>query len=307
MAHLDAPSGFEFPPPAGEQNPVAPSESGPAADPGGKDDKIDTTVPHSARVWNYWLGGKENYAVDREVGDKYREMYPEIIDIARQSRAFLARAVRYLAGEEGIRQFLDIGAGLPAGDNTHEVAQRADPSCRVVYVDNDPLVLKHARALLNSGTAGKCDYIDADVREPEKILAKARETLDFTEPIALMMLGVLGHITDHDTARAIVRRLVDSLPAGSYLVLNDGTNTSQRRVEATRRHNDQGAVVYELRSPEQIASFFEGLELIEPGVVSVSRWRPEPTPSGEPAEVDDYCGVGRRSSSATSRFGATMR
>lgn len=291
---FDGPSDSKFPSPAREQDPTAPPASDLPPDPWDKDDKLDTTVPHSARIWNYWLGGKDNYPADREAGDKYCELYPQIIDIARQSRAFLARAVRYLASEEGIRQFLDIGTGLPTVDNTHEVAQRVDPSCRIVYVDNDALVLSHARALLTSTPEGVCSYIDADVREPEKILKEASKTLDFDRPIALMLLGILGNVTDYDEARSIVRCLVGSLPPGSYLVLNDGTNTSEMRVEATRQHNTRGAAVYELRSPEEIASFFEGLEIIEPGVVSTSRWRPEHSPWGEPAEVDAYCGVGRK-------------
>ncbi len=256
---------------------------------------IDTTVPHSARIWNYWLGGKDNYPVDREAGDQYREVFPGVIDVARASRQFLTRAVRYLAGEAGIRQFLDIGTGLPTVDNTHQVAQRVAPESRIVYVDNDPLVLTHARALLTSTPKGMTDYIDADLREPDKILqAAAAKTLDFTQPIALMLMGITGHISDYDEARSIVKRLLDALPSGSYLALNDGTNVVSDAIEqAQQGYDETGAVPYRLRSPEQIAGFFDGLELVDPGVVSCPRWRPDPTVSG-PAEVDAFGGVGRK-------------
>ena len=256
---------------------------------------IDTTVPHSARIWNYWLGGKDNYPVDRAAGDQYREVFPGVIDVARASRQFLTRAVRYLAGEAGIRQFLDIGTGLPTVDNTHQVAQRVAPESRIVYVDNDPLVLTHARALLTSTPKGMTDYIDADLREPDKILqAAAAKTLDFTQPIALMLMGITGHISDYDEARSIVKRLLDALPSGSYLALNDGTNVVSDAIEqAQQGYDETGAVPYRLRSPEQIAGFFDGLELVDPGVVSCPRWRPDPTVSG-PAEVDAFGGVGRK-------------
>jgi len=260
--------------------------------------EIDTSVPHSARVWNYWLGGKDHYPVDRAAGEQFREVFPEIVNAARASRQFLTRAVRYLAGEAGIRQFLDIGTGLPTADNTHEVAQRAAPACRIVYVDNDPLVLTHARALLTSTPQGVTDYVDADLREPAKIVEAAARTLDFTQPVALMLLGILGHTGDYDEARSIVRRLLAALPPGSYLALNDGTNVINKAVveEAQRRYNESGAVPYHPRSPEQIAGFFEGLELLEPGVVSCPRWRPDPAGAsgGLPAEVDMFGGVGRK-------------
>src|SRR5215475_138344 len=159
---------------------------------------IDTTVPHSARIWNYWLGGKDNYAVDREAGDQYVKVFPGIVDIARAGRAFLARAVRYLTLEAGIRQFLDVGTGLPTVDNTHELAQRAAPASRIVYVDNDPLVLAHARALLTSTPEGVTDYIDADLRDPDKILDAAAGTLGFFQPIALILSGIMGHVADNE-------------------------------------------------------------------------------------------------------------
>jgi hypothetical protein len=254
---------------------------------------IDTSVPHSARVWNYWLGGKDNYPADRRVGDQVLAVFPAIVENARASRAFLVRAVRYLAGEAGIRQFLDIGTGLPTANNTHEVAQRIAPEARVVYVDNDPLVLVHARALLTSSPEGATDYLDADAREPDRILSEAARTLDFTQPVALMLLGILGNIPDDDQARWIVKRLLAGVPSGSYLVVADGTNTSKQSVEGARV-SAQGGHPYTLRSPEQIAGFFEGLELLEPGVVSAPRWRPDPSPAGPPPELDGYCGVGRK-------------
>jgi hypothetical protein len=262
--------------------------------PGAPPAEIDTSVPHSARIWNYWLGGKDNYPVDREVGEKFLEVYPGIVDVARAVRYFLARAVRHLAGEVGIRQFLDVGTGLPTVDNTHEVAQRVAPECRIVYVDNDPLVLAHARALLASEPPGACDYIDADVRDPGAILDAAARTLDFTRPVGLMMLGILGHVSDYDEARSIVRAFLDALPPGSYLVLSDGADTSVERTEAHRRYASTGAVPYLLRSTAQITGFFDGLELVQPGVVPVSRWRPDPSPFGEPAHVDTFGGVARK-------------
>jgi hypothetical protein len=267
--------------------------SSPTPGQGPEPPEIDTSVPHSARIWNYWLGGKDNYPADRAAGDQYVEVFPGIVDIARASRQFLTRAVRYLAGEAQVRQFLDVGTGLPTVDNTHQVAQRVAPQSRIVYVDNDPLVLAHARALLTSTPQGVTDYVDADLHEPDKIVEAAAETLDFTQPVALMLMGILGHVTDDGEARSIVRRLLDALPSGSYLTLYDGTRTSQAFEEAQEGYDETGAVPYRLRSPEQIAGFFEGLELIEPGVVTPPRWRPDPTVSG-PAEVDAFGGVGRK-------------
>jgi S-adenosyl methyltransferase len=259
--------------------------------------EINTSVPQSARIWNYWLGGKDYYPVDQAAGDQYREVFPGIVDIARASRQFLTRAVRYLASQAQVRQFLDIGTGLPTADNTHQVAQRVAPEARIVYVDNDPLVLVHARALLTSTPEGATDYIDADLRDPDKILAAAAATLDFTRPVALMLMGILGHVADYDEARSIVGRLLGGLPSGSYLTLNDGTNVISKAFEqAQEGYNQSGAVPYILRSPGQIAGFFDGLELVEPGVVSCPRWRPDPADpnGGLPVEVDAFGGVGRK-------------
>ncbi|GAA0952408.1 SAM-dependent methyltransferase [Actinocorallia libanotica] len=257
--------------------------------------EIDTTTPHSARVWNYWLGGKDNFPADREVGEQVRHVYPGIVDVARHARAFLGRAVRLLAGEKGITQFLDIGTGLPTADNTHEVAQRITSASRIVYVDNDPLVLTHARALLTSTPEGDCSYIHADVRDPEDILRQAAATLDLTRPVGLMMLGILGNLWDHDEAMAVRDTLVAALPPGSYLVLEDGTNAvdPDAAAEAEKTRAEAGDP-YRLRTPEQITAFFHGLELLEPGVVSVSRWRPETASPEEIPEVTAYCGVARK-------------
>ncbi len=239
--------------------------------PGEQPPKINTTVPQSARIWNYWLGGKDNYPVDREAGEQYRQVFPGIIDVARASRQFLARA--------------------------DQVAQQVAPESRIVYVDNDPLVLAHARALLTSSPEGATNYIDADLREPDKILQAAAGTLDFRRPIALMLMGIMGHVTDDDEARSIVKRLLDGLPSGSYLVLYDGTNAfSKAFEEAQRGYDESGAVPYRLRGPAQIARFFDGLELVEPGLVSCPRWRPDPADvsGGLPDEVDALSGVGRK-------------
>jgi hypothetical protein len=258
--------------------------------------RIDTSVAHSARVWNYWLGGKDNYKIDRVVAAEFAETFPGIVDIARQVRHFLFRAIRYLVAEAGVRQFLDIGTGLPTANNTHQIAQGMVPQARVVYVDNDPLVLVHARALLTSSPEGVTDYIEADVRDPDRLLREAATTLDFTQPIGLMMLAILGHLPDSDDPHGIVSRLVDALPSGSYLALSDDTDTDAANNEATRSYNQNpdAANPYHLRSPEQIARFFDGLELVEPGVVSTSRWRSEPSAWGEPAEISHYAGVGRK-------------
>ena len=252
---------------------------------------LNTSVPHSARVWNYWLDGKDNFAVDRAVGDQVREVFPEIVEAARYSRAFLRRAVTFLAGEAGIRQFLDVGTGLPTADNTHEVAQRVAPDSRIVYVDNDPLVLVHARALLTSTPEGVTQYLDFDLHDTAGIIRGAQKTLDFGRPIALMMLGVMGHVQDPGEARAIVQDLVGHLPSGSYLAMSDGTATSERVIESHRQYNESGAVPYHLREVDDFVSFFDGLDLVEPGVVPLGQWRPE---RPDNTVVDGYCGVARK-------------
>jgi O-methyltransferase involved in polyketide biosynthesis len=251
---------------------------------------IDASVPHSARVWNYWLGGKDNYAVDREAGDRYRESYPAIVEVARASRRFLSRAVRFVAGEAGVRQFLDVGTGLPTVDNTHEVAQRVAPECRIVYVDNDPLVLTHARALLTSTPEGATDYVDSDMREPGVIISAASATLDLTRPVGLVLMGVLGHVEDYEEARSIVARLLAALPSGSFLTLADSVSTGTAHAEANRRYKDSGAIAYNLRTREEIEGYFDGLDLVEPGLVPITRWRPE----GPEPKVLSLGGVARK-------------
>ena len=264
---------------------TSPSESGGAALP----PRLDTSTAHSARVWNYLLGGKDNFAADREIGDTILQMFPGIAHIARLQRRFLARAVRYLTGEAGIRQFLDIGTGLPTADNTHQIAQQVAPESRI------PLVLVHARALLTSAPGGMTSYIEADVRDTEEILGEAARTLDFGRPIALMMLGIMGQLPDSAGPRSIVTTLLDALPPGSYLALSDGTDTSPALNQAIAAYNQNSASSYHLRSPEEIARFFDGLTLVPPGVVTTSRWRPDlADASAEPREVDAICGVGRK-------------
>ncbi|MFI1564394.1 SAM-dependent methyltransferase [Streptomyces sp. NPDC020490] len=258
-------------------------------------DRLQLDRPHSARVWNYLLGGKDNYAADRQAGEMILQMFPDIALLARLQRRFLVRAVRHLAGEAGIRQFLDVGTGLPTVDNTHEVAQRIAPESRIVYVDNDPLVLVHAQALLTSTPEGACAYLEADVRDPEGILEAASRTLDFSRPVALTMLGILGQIPDSDDPGSVVSRFLDALPPGSYLALADGTDTSEALNQAIAVYNANSASSYHLRSPERIAGFFDGLELVEPGVVPTSQWHPDPVDVGRaPSDVDAICGIGRK-------------
>jgi O-methyltransferase involved in polyketide biosynthesis len=274
--------------------PVTDESTGPFARTG-----IDTTVPHSARVWNYWLGGKDNYAVDREAGDAVAAIYPQITVNAREARAFLQRVVRFLAGEVGIRQFLDIGTGLPTVTNTHEVAQSVAPDARVVYIDNDPLVLAHARALLVGTPEGMTRYLDADIRDVDSLTRGAAEILDFTEPVAVLILGVLGHIVDVDEARALVAQILAQVPSGSYLAICDGTPTEEKR-RMQEEYVKTGGVPYQSREPEVMATFFDGLEWVEPGLVSVSLWRPDLPPGDVPAirplpsHVDEYGGVARK-------------
>lgn len=260
---------------------------------------IDTSVPNSARVWNYWLGGKDNYPADREVGEQTLKALPIVGVLARADRAFLGRAVRYVAGQDGIRQFLDIGTGIPTANNTHQVAQAVAPEARIVYVDNDQVVLAHARALLTSTPEGETDYIDADLRDPDKILAAAARTLDFGQPVAVMLLAILGFISDSDSPHAIVARLMDAVPSGSYLVVSHpAKGISEEMAEAARIWNERSPLKLTLRPPAEIARFFDGLELLEPGVVQLPQWRPDAPVAvigsrGGPA-VPHYCGVGRK-------------
>ncbi|MET9968155.1 SAM-dependent methyltransferase [Streptomyces sp. NPDC006356] len=256
--------------------------------------EIDTSVPHSARIWNYWLGGKDNYPVDEAAGDAYTAVFPGIVTIARSSRAFLGRSIRYLVTEAGVRQFLDVGTGLPTVDNTHEVAQRLAPESKIVYVDNDPLVLAHARALLTSTPEGVTAYEDLSLYEPERILEAASRTLDLSRPTALILSGILGHVADYDQARDIVRRLLAGLPSGSYLSLNEGSRgTDPAYEQAQDAYNETGAVPYFLRPVDQISAYFEGLDLVEPGLVSVPLWHPEPDDE-DPQPIGQHGALGRK-------------
>ena len=255
---------------------------------------INTTVVHSARFWNYLLGGKDNYAVDRKAAEQILGLVPSLRDTVRAERGFLARAVRHLAGNAGIRQFLDIGTGLPSANNTHEIAQATAPESRIVYVDNDPLIMAHARALLTSTPEGATDYIHADLCKPDTILQEAARTLDFAQPVGLMLLGVLNFITDTNEAHAIVNRLLAALPSGSYLVISHPTAEidGEAMKEAMRLWNQSGAAPIVARSRQQIIRFFDHLELLDPGVVSCSLWRPDTPEIGAPVEVFHFSGVG---------------
>lgn len=243
------------------------------------------TVPSSARVWNYWAGGKDYYEADRKAGDAYADIAPQVVTMARESRKFLIRTVACAAGNMGLRQFLDIGTGLPTANNTHEVAQRIAPTSQIVYVDNDPIVLAHARALLTSTPQGSTDYIDADLHHPEAILAEARQILDFEQPVALMLMGILGHIQNHAEATAIAQHLKEALPSGSLLIHYDGIGTNPDLTKAQAGYDATGAAPYVLRSPEEIAAYYEGFDLLDPGIVPCPLWRPEPGSSPTPTDV----------------------
>jgi O-methyltransferase involved in polyketide biosynthesis len=247
---------------------------------------IDVTVAHNARVWNYWLGGKDNYEVDRAAGDQVRAMHPGIVQVARADRAFLSRVVRFLAGEAGIRQFLDIGTGLPTAENTHQVAGAVAPAVRVVYVDNDPVVLAHARALLAPAPPAVTSYVDADVREPDAILRAAAETLDFGEPVAVMMLGILNFVLDNAEAKAIVQHLLDAVVPGSYLALSHPTLElgGGGNAAAMRFWNEHARPPIRARGIAEISQFLTGLDLVDPGLVSCALWRPD----GPAAAVPHY-------------------
>jgi hypothetical protein len=257
---------------------------------------FDTSRAHQARVYDYLLGGKDNYAADRAFVEELVKVWPGVAVSARANRAFLGRAVRFLAAEAGVRQFLDIGTGIPAAGNTHEVAQAVTPESRVVYVDYDPVVLAHARALLDSSEAGATEYIDADLRDTGKILAGAAGLLDFAEPVAITMLFVLHAVPDADDPYAIVGRLLDAVPSGSYLVVSHGASDlldgeTTRAVADSWVSSAQQQVTG--RSREQVARFFTGTDLVEPGLVTLGDWRPERGAAGE-RKAAAWGGVGRK-------------
>ena len=238
---------------------------------------IDRSVAHVARVYDYWLGGKDNFAADRQAGEQAIQAYPDIVFSVRANRAFLARAVRYLAKDAGIRQFLDIGTGIPTANNTHEVAQSVAPGSNVVYVDNDPVVLTHARALLVSDDRGRTNYIDADLRDTGRILAEAALTLDFSQPVAIMLMAILQHLDDAEDPYAIVAALAGAVPPGSYLAISHPAAdlAAQEMAQMAERLNKLMAEKVTFRTRPQVARFFEGLELAEPGMVRVQEWRPD--------------------------------
>jgi hypothetical protein len=260
---------------------------------------FDTSVAHVARVYNYWLGGKDNFAADRAAGEAAIKAFPNIVLSARANRAFQARAVRFLAGEAGIRQFLDVGTGIPSANHTHEVAQSVAPDSRVVYVDNDPIVLTHARALLASHPAGATDYIDADLRNPEQILADAAQLLDFGQPVALMIMAVLQHLDDEDDPYKVVATLLSRLPAGSYLALSHPAKdiNAEAMAKMADSLNQTMAEKVTFRDRAGVARFFDGLELAEPGMVQASKWRPtSEAEAASPAAL--WAGVARKADAA---------
>jgi hypothetical protein len=254
-------------------------------------------VAHPARVYDYWLGGKDNFAADREAAERVLAAAPGLRFRVRANRAFLGRATRYLAAEAGIRQFLDIGTGIPTADNTHEVAQRAAPDSRVVYVDNDPIVLLHAQALLRSTPQGTTDYLQADLRDPGMILDRAAAVMDLDQPVAVMLLGVLHLIQDSEDPWGIVAGLMTAVSAGSYLTISHpAIDIHHAQANAQRVYNERVSTPQTLRTREEVARFFTGLELVEPGLVQVHQWRPDPgdfTPEGV---VSAHGGVARKAS-----------
>lgn len=262
--------------------------------------ELNTDVAHSARVYDYLLGGKDHYAADREAAEEVVKVAPYMRTSIRASRNFMVRMAHHLAAECGIRQYLDIGTGLPTSPNLHEVVQAVDPSSHVIYVDNDPIVLVHARALLTSTPQGVTDYIDSDLREPRKILAAAAETLDFGEPVGVMLLGILNHFAEDGDAKAVIDTIMDATCPGSHLSISVNTNV------INRENMDRAAAAYNeafgrppiyMYTPDRLAAHFTGLELVDPGVVSVARWRPTPVESpsdGEPPETDAFVGVARK-------------
>jgi hypothetical protein len=261
--------------------------------------EIDSSKPHSARIYDYFIGGKNHFAADREAAAEVQRNSPAVRVAARENRAFLGRAVRYLAVEAGIRQFLDIGTGLPTMDNVHNVAQAVTPSARVVYVDNDPLVLTHARALLTSSPEGRTDYIDADLRDPAAILADpvTREVLNFEQPIGLIMVAILHFMQDEDKPSQILATLLDALPSGSYLAASHlSTEHDPTATTAGMNVMRRAGIAMQKRDSDDFAALaFRGLELVPPGVVLVSEWRPDdPGPRPTPAEVNCYGGVARK-------------
>ena len=259
--------------------------------------EINTHVPQSARVYDYWLGGKDHFPADRALGDAIAEALPTIRTQVRAQRAFLGRAVRYLTRDAGVRQFLDIGTGIPSAGNVHDVAQEIAPESRVLYVDNDPIVLAHARALMGGAAEGQVAFIQADLREPEAILANpaVERTLDLARPVGLVLVGIMHHLRDDDDPRRIVATLVDALAPGSYLVLSQSTpDFDPAAMAALAAASEQGGIANVPRSLADTEPFFAGLELVEPGLVPMATWRPDPRTGQDPRSVYAYGGVARK-------------
>ncbi|MER8118687.1 SAM-dependent methyltransferase [Streptomyces sp. NPDC094031] len=256
--------------------------------------EIDTSKPHPARMYDWYLGGKDNYPVDEEMGRQMLALEPRVPVMARVNRAFMHRATRWLA-QQGVRQFLDIGTGIPTEPNLHQVAQGVAPDARVVYCDNDPIVLAHAAALLRSTPQGATEYLQADVRDPDAIIAGAREVLDLKQPVALSLIALLHFITDADGAHELVRRLLSELPSGSYLMMTHATSdfTPEESVTATAKLKGAGITIA-LRSREEFTRFFDGLELVDPGVEIVHKWHlelGEPVPGQDDGVIPGYGAV----------------
>ncbi|MGV9667691.1 SAM-dependent methyltransferase [Nocardia niigatensis] len=263
--------------------------------------EIDTTVAHEARVYDYWLGGKENYPADRALGDAIAEHVPTIKTMARANRAFLARAVRYLVAEAGITQFLDIGTGIPTAGNTHEVAQALDPGARIVYVDKDPIVLAHARALMASTPQGRTRFIHADLHDPRSILdhPDLAETLDLSEPVAIMLIAIMMYFRDSDHPYDIIATLLDAVPSGSYVVLTHPTaDFAPEAMAGVKAAAEASGISFEPRSKSDTAKLFAGTTLADPGLVPVAAWRPEltdrPTPVADAESAWYWAGIGRK-------------
>jgi hypothetical protein len=256
---------------------------------------IDISVAHPARVYDYWLGGKDNFVADRIAGDRVLAAAPGLRYRVRANRAFLGRTVRYLAAEAGIRQFLDLGTGIPSANNTHEVAQRVAPDSRVVYVDNDPIVLRHAQALMRGAPEGATTYIEADLRHPAPMLRQAAATLDFSQPVAVMLLGVLHLVGDAEDPWGIVTTLMAAVPRGSCLVISHpALDISATQAEGQRAYNQNVATQQTLRTRDEVARFFTGLELVPPGLVQVHQWHPDPDDAAPEGTVSAHGGVARK-------------
>ncbi len=257
---------------------------------------FDTSVAHQARMYDYMLGGKDNYAADRAATEAAYKIWPDMAFAARANRAFLGRVIRYLAADAGIRQFLDIGTGIPTAGNTHQVAQAVAPESRVVYVDYDPVVLAHARALLTSSEAGATEYIDADLRDTPAILGQAARLLDFTRPVAVTLISVLHALADADDPHAIVAAIMDAVPPGSYLAISHaGSDLLDRDMLASLEDAWRGRMQQQItwRSREQVLRFFAGTDLVEPGLVRAEEWRPDPSP-GDERRSAYWAAVGRK-------------